>query len=59
MTGAVLFVSVLALGLLAPLIRYRLVQSEADNTDRMHRADAERAARRDTPERERDWDGRR
>ncbi|MDS0259425.1 hypothetical protein NDI56_08475 [Haloarcula sp. S1CR25-12] len=40
--------SLVALG--APLLLYALVRAERDQRERMDRRDAERVARRDTPE---------
>lgn len=46
-----LFVVVLLLALVAPLVLYALVRGEHDEREEMRRAEAERAARRDTEER--------
>jgi hypothetical protein len=46
-----LFVLVLLVAFAAPLALYLLVRSEHDGREEMSRAEAERAARRDTEER--------
>jgi len=46
-----LFVLVLLVALAAPLVLYVLVRAEHDEREEMGRAEAERAARRDTDER--------
>jgi hypothetical protein len=53
MTGtALLFVLALALSVGGGLVLYALVRREHDDRERMDRAEAERAARRDTDGRE-------
>jgi multisubunit Na+/H+ antiporter MnhG subunit len=52
MTASGLFVLVVVIGLLAPLVLYYLVRAEHDQREQMDRQSAERAARRDTRDRE-------
>lgn len=52
MAVEVLFVLVLVIALAAPFVLYGLVRNEHDQRETMDRRDAERAARRDTDDRE-------
>jgi hypothetical protein len=53
MTEAALVVVFIIVGLAGPLVLYALVRAEGPDREDVSRADAERAARRDTDDRER------
>jgi uncharacterized protein HemX len=55
MSVAVVVLAFLALGIGGGLVLYLLVRAEHDKRETMDRRDAERAARRDSDERRRDW----
>jgi uncharacterized protein HemX len=52
---AAVLLGFLALGLGAGLVLYLLVRAEHDTRETMDRRDAERAARRDSEDRRREW----